>query len=402
MRRRRVKITGIGPVTPAGIGREAFWNGILEPVSRIRPYKKLEPEYGPLVAGFIDKLTIGDFVDPTHMPKGAARQTIFAVVGAVLALRDAGIAIDEFRAASSAIMIGSSVMDFGGVINSLDAVAKLGPRGAKPRTIYTFHSAGVPGAVGSVLGVTARTMTFQSSCCAGMDAIGQAADLVADGEADLVLCGGTEAPLYRFPILELRAAGLTSWSTDMAERQARPFDLWRTTGIVSEGACIFVLEPESSPRPGYSFVEGYAFANDRPGELCSGIVEANQLALASARRRPSEIDVVMAWGPGHLEIDPAEVRSLRATFGAHLSSVAVSSLKGAIGIALGAAPAIDVAAAALAQRHGILPPTTNWLHPDPACALNLSSRPTRLEHARTLVDSHGLGGINSTVILERC
>jgi 3-oxoacyl-[acyl-carrier-protein] synthase II len=402
MRRRRVKITGIGPVTPAGMGREDFWNGILEPVSRVRPYKKMEAEYGSLVAGYIDKLDAKDFGDPGLFPKGAARQTIFAIAASILAVRDAGIAREEMAEANCAIIVGSSVMDFGGVINTLDSVAKHGARGAKPRSIYTFHSAGIPGSVGESLGVTARTMTMQSSCCAGMDAIGYAADLVASGAAEIALCGGTEAPLYRFPILELRAAGLTSWTHDMASRQVRPFDLWRTTGVVSEGACMFVLEPESSPRPGYSWVTGYAFANDEVNVLCGGLVPSARLALAAADLRPHDIEAIVAWGPGHREIDAAEARALDDIFGPELSGIAAVSAKGAIGLPLGAAPAIDVAVAALSQKLGILPPTVNWQYPDPACALNLSARYRVLPHSRTLINSHGLGGINSSLVLERC
>jgi 3-oxoacyl-(acyl-carrier-protein) synthase len=402
MRRRRVKITGIGPVTPAGIGREEFWREIMEPVSRVRPYKKLEPEFGPLVAGYIDKLVMDDFVDPTLVRKGAARQTLFAIASSILALRDAGLPPEEFARGSCAIIVGSSIMDFGGVINSLDSVAKHGARGAKPRSIYTFHAAGVPGSIGEILGVTARTMTMQSSCCAGMDAIGQAADLVASGEADFALCGGTEAPLYRFPILELRASGLTSWTHDMASRQVRPFDLWRTTGVVSEGACMMVLEPEDSPRPGYSYVSGYAFANDEPDSLCGGLVASGRLALAAAQLRPHQVDAIMAWGPGHKEIDAAEVRALEKVFGSFLRNIPVVSIKGSMGLPLGAAPAIDIAAAALAQRSEMLPPTVNWQYPDPACRLNLSAAPRTIAHSTTLINAHGLGGINSSLILERC
>ena len=402
MRRRRVKITGIGPVTPAGIGREAFWNGILEPISRVRPYRKLNAEYGPLVAGYIDKLDIRDFIDPSLVPKGAARQTVFAIAATILALRDARISNAEVGASGCAIVIGSSVMDFGGVINSLDSVAKHGARGAKPRSIYTFHAAGVPGSVGEALGVTARTMTMQSSCCAGMDAIGYGADLVANGESDLVICGGTEAPLYQFPILELRAAGLTPSTHEMPSRLVCPFDLWRTTGVVSEGACMLILEPESSPRPGYSYVSGYGFANDEADVLCSGLAAAGKLALATAKIRPHQIEAVMAWGPGHSEINVAEVRSLTSVFGASLADIPVASTKGSIGLPLGAAPAIDVAAAALGQRLGMMPPTVNWRNPDPECALNLSNKSRVVSHGLTLINAHGLGGINSSMILERC
>src|SRR6266498_3217557 len=116
MKRRRVKITGIGPVTPAGIGREEFWKGILEPVSRVRQFKDLGEEYGPMVAAYIDRFNIAKYVDRTLLPKGAARQTLFAVAGAVLAVQDAGISQEDLAKLQCAVVTGSSIMDFGGTI----------------------------------------------------------------------------------------------------------------------------------------------------------------------------------------------------------------------------------------------------------------------------------------------
>jgi 3-oxoacyl-(acyl-carrier-protein) synthase len=235
-----------------------------------------------------------------------------------------------------------------------------------------------------------------------MDAIGYAANLVADGEVDLVLCGGTEAPLFRFPILELRAAGLTPFTCDMPARASRPFDLWRTTGVVSEGTCMFVIEPEGSSRTGYSYISGYGFANDEADCLCSGLASATRLALASAHLRPSQLEALVLWGPGHREIDHAETKALGRVFGSVPRGIPAMSSKGSLGIALGAASAIDVAVAALAQKMAILPPTVNWEHSDPACPLNLSNRSRAISHDSTLIQSHGLGGVNASMVLERC
>ena len=146
-------------------------------------------------------------------------------------------------------------------------------------------------------------MAISTQCSAGLDAIGHAASLVANGQIDIAICGGTEAPLHKFPLLELRAADLTPSSDQMASRIARPFDLWRTTGVVSEGAAMFVIESESSPRPGYSWISGYAFGNDEPDDLCGGMVSAAKQAIAEAKIRLSEIDALSAWGPGHKQVD---------------------------------------------------------------------------------------------------
>ncbi len=402
MHRRRVKITGIGPVTPAGIGKDNFWKGILEPVSRVRPYKALGEEYGPLVAAYITKFNVNDYAQQNGTLKGCARHTLFAVAGTMLAMQDAGIPVSALKEGRCAIVVGTSLMDFGAICRSADLVHARGARAASGRVVFTTHVSHVPEMLSHVLDVTAQTMALQSSCCAGMDAIGYAANLVATGQADYAICGGTEAPLHLHPLLELRAAELTPPTTEMPERLSRPFDLWRTTGVVSEGACMFVLEPEESPRRGYGFISGYAHASDDAGNPCSGIGVAAGLALAEARIRPQQIETISAWGPGHKLIDAGEARAMIRVFGAALSDIPVTSIKGAIGAPFGAAPAIQLAAAALAQQTSMIPPTVNWEYPDPACPLDLSRDPRPISHQLTLVNAHGLAGVNSCIVLEKC
>jgi 3-oxoacyl-(acyl-carrier-protein) synthase len=268
--------------------------------------------------------------------------------------------------------------------------------------VFSTTLTGIVEVVSQVCGIIGRTRAVQTSCCSGLDAIGQAAELVAAGEVDLALCGGTECPLHQFPLLELRAAGLTPPTTEMPERMARPFDLWRTTGVVSEGAAVLVLEPESSPRVGYSFISGYGFASDPPAAMCGGLVQSARLALAASRLRPESIDCINAWGPGHKAVDAGEADAMVAVFGKGLERVPVFSIKGAIGSPLGAAPAIQVAVAALAHQREMIPPTVNWEYPDPACPLNLCNRARSIRTDAALVNAHGVGGVNTSLVLQRC
>jgi 3-oxoacyl-(acyl-carrier-protein) synthase len=300
------------------------------------------------------------------------------------------------------VVTGSSLLDFGAIVNSIDTVARRGARGGQARTVFTANGAGVQEAINQALGSSARAMAIQSACCSGMDAIGYAAELVARGDVDMAICGGTEAPLHRFPMIEFRLAGLTPLNSEMSDRAARPFDLWRTTGVVSEGAAMFVLEPEDSPRPGYSFITGYAFANDEGDKVCSGVAMAARQALAAANLRPAQVDAISAWGPGHRLIDQGEYDALARVFHSDLPHIPAGSIKGAIGSALGAAPAMQVAAAALGQRFGKLPPTVNWRQSDPSCPLNLTPEFRSIDHDITLISSHGLGGVNACMVLERC
>jgi 3-oxoacyl-[acyl-carrier-protein] synthase II len=402
MKRRRVKITGIGPVTPAGIGRQEFWEGILSERSFIRPYRKLGDDNGPFVAAFLSSFDVRKHIGDFSLPKGTARHTQFAAAGMMLALSDAGIGMAELAQRSCSIITGSSLLDFGGIGGAIESVQKRGTRGAQARVVYTTTLTSVSDVLSRICGAAFRTMVVQTSCCAGLDAIGQAARLVAGGESDIAICGGTEAPLHRFPMLELRAAGLTPVTEEFSARIARPFDRWRTTGVVSEGACMFVLEPESSPRPGYAFVSGYSFAIDDGDDLCSGLLSAGRLALAEARLSVGDVEAVNAWGPGHKLIDRAESLVLEKMFGKALSNIPAVSIKGAVGAALGAAPAMQVAAAALGLSNGIVPATVNWEFPDPSCPLSLSNRNRLLPHDVVLVNAHGVGNINSSMVLLRC
>jgi 3-oxoacyl-(acyl-carrier-protein) synthase len=251
------------------------------------------------------------------------------------------------------------------------------------------------------VGGTTRAMSLQSACCSGLDAIGEAAALVASGESDLAICGGTEAPLHLHPMIELKLAGLAPGNPERPEQQCRPFDRWRTTGVIGEGACVLVLEPEESPRPGYASIIGHGYASDMAESSCRGLLEAVRLATGNAGLRPRDIEAVSAWGPGHKTLDAAESATMREYFGDGLGEVPVSSLKGAIGNPFAAAGAMQVGCAALGLVHGFVPPTVNWQLPDPACPLNLSARTRYISHRNTIVNAHGLSGSNSCLVLQR-
>lgn len=402
MIRRRVKITGIGPVTPAGIGRKAFSQGILESVSRVRAISSETSDFGPFVGAVVDGFDINDYIKRFPGQNGAARHTQFALAGAILALKDAGIPIEEFSSGAKALLAsGTSLMDCEGLKRSYDQVAKLGVKGAYTRAVFSANVASIASTVANALGLSPRMIAMQSSCCSGLDAVGYAAREIAEGKAEVALCGGTEAPLFTHPMIELRAAGLMSHSAEEPHKQCRPFDLWRTTGAVSEGACMFVLEPEASPRKGYAYIDGYAFSSDNQEGPCRGMFYAMQSALADARLSPKAIDVINAWGPGHREIDAAESRELINTFGSHLQNMAATSIKGAVGNPLGAAGAIQVASASLGLQQQMLTPTVNWEMRDPACPLNLFSQATKISHSTVLINAHGISGSNSALILSR-
>jgi 3-oxoacyl-(acyl-carrier-protein) synthase len=400
MKRRRVKITGIGFVTPAGIGKEAFTKGILSGKSFVGPVTRFDPAAGPFVASEILDFNLRSYL-PEVVKLRLPRHTQFALAATKLALSDAGLSIEDVKASSPLIVVGTSLMDSDVINKTIENVAKRGPRFGLKRVVYHGPVSSIAGAIAKWI-TAGRTLSLQSACCAGSDAIGHAAAMVASGESDLAICGGTEAPVFYHPMLELKMAGLSPDSAERPEQLGRPFDLWRPTGVIGEGACMLVLEPESSPRPGYAFVSGYAFATDpgdRPGE---GLREASQLCISNANLKRDEIDHVSAWGPGHREIDQVEASVLRDVFGPSIDRISISSIKGAIGNPLGAAGAIQVGCAALCIRDSFVPATVNWQFPDPECRLNLSAETRFCEIRAALVNSHGLSGTNSCLVLSQC
>lgn len=398
--RRRVKITGIGPVTPAGIGREAFFRGINESVSRIGMITKFKEEAGSFVGAEIKGFDLRNFA-PEENPRRLSRHTQFGLAAAILAIEDAGLTIGQISQLNPSVVTGTSIMDIDKISRGVQVVAQKGPRYSLASTIYESSVVNVPGKICNYLGVPARMIAVQTSCCSGLDAIGQAFDLIAEGQSDLAIAGGSEAPLSFHPMLEFNAAELSPASDQFPERACRPFDLWRSTGVLGEGASMMILEPEESPRPAYAWITGYGYASDAGGLAGEGISEAARIALANAGRRAKEVDYICAWGPGHRAIDTNEATALSRVFDAKLSEIPVSSIKGLIGTALAASGAIQTASTALSLYHGILPPTVNWETPDPQCPLNLSAQARYISANVAIVNAHGLSGSNAVVVLEK-
>ncbi|MCC5023515.1 MAG: hypothetical protein J6386_12360 [Candidatus Synoicihabitans palmerolidicus] len=227
MKRRRVKITGVGPVTPAGIGREAFWRGIQEPVSRIKPFTKLDSQWGDFIAGEVSDVHLQEASDRggAKHPRHLARHSRFGAIAAKLAVDDAGIDLGEFKYLTAAIVVGPSVMDFGGITESIHSVSRRGLRGVRPRVVETANVTHVAACISSTLNITGAMQSVQSSGCSVVDAIGAAAQIIASGEADIAICGGAESPLFLHPMLECRRAELTPSTIERAETHCRPFDL---------------------------------------------------------------------------------------------------------------------------------------------------------------------------------
>lgn len=400
MKRRRVKITGIGLVTPAGIGRDAFARGILENRSRVRAMAGFPDQAGAFVSARVDDFDLQQF-EPDVSTKRMPRHTQFAVAAASMAARDAGLDLREMDGQSTVIAVGASLMDFGVINKTVDVIRRRGPVFGLPSSVFSASVSAIGGSIGELMRGPARAMAFQSACCSGVDAVGHAAGVIERGEARYAICGGTEAPLYFHPMLELKMAGLAPGNPVEPEKQCRPFDMWRTTGVIGEGAGVMVLEPEESPTPALGYVSGYAYASDSIGKPEEGLAIAMEMALANAGVHKKQVDAINAWGPGHRILDAAESRAVHDVFGDRANDIPAFSIKGAIGNPLGAAGAIQVGTTLLSFAGNGLPPTVNWERADPECALCLSSEalPVACEHV--MVNTHGLSGTNACLLLSR-
>jgi 3-oxoacyl-[acyl-carrier-protein] synthase II len=231
--------------------------------------------------------------------------------------------------------------------------------------------------------------------------------MIRAGEAEIAIAGGADAPVTPLVMSMLIASGLSSCRNGEPEKASRPFDLSRDSGVVSEGACVMVLEDmaraESRGAQMYLEIRSYGKQRDRdPEKPASGLEDSMKIALANAGAATTEIDYISAYGPGHPVLDATEVQAIKNVFGSHAYSIPINSIKGVTGNAMAAGGPFQLTACALTIRDKMVPPTANYELPDPRCDLNFvvsNSRKAEINHA--LLNVRGLGGSACTMIVDR-
>ncbi len=408
-KRNRVAITGMGVLAPNGIGLEAFWESLLAGRSGIGPITLFDASgFKSRIAGEVKGFDPLDYIEPELKPKRMARHTQLAYVATMMALRDAGLDPDRLQLPSpTPVIIGVSTSAIDVIESVYVSLQEKGPN----RAPTTSSAASIPqapaNAIADKIGASAKAATISSACPSGLDALADAAAMIRSGEADIAIAGGADAPITPLTMASFIASGLSSCRNDEPERASRPFDLCRDSGVISEGAGVFVLENlERAQARGaqvYLEIAGYGKQRDldteKPG---SGLKHSMRGALANAGRMPSGVDYISAYGPGHPVLDAVEVRVIKRVFGDYAYSVPVSSIKGVTGNALAAGGPFQVAACALSIRDQRIPPTANYEFKDPECDLDFvptRSRKTTISCA--LINVRGLGGSASTMIVNR-
>ncbi len=409
IKRNRVVITGMGILAPNGIGLDAFWRSLLAGQSGIGPITLFDAsEFKSRIAGEVKNFNPLEYIEPVWKPNRMARHTQLAFAASMMALRDAGLDPDKLELPSpTPVVIGVSTSAIDVIERVYDSLQKNGPN----RAPTTSSAASIPqaaaNAIADRIGASARAATVSSACPSGLDALADATALIRSGEADIAIAGGADAPITPLTMSSFIASGLSSYRNDEPERASRPFDLERDTGVISEGAGVFVLEnlerAEARGVRAYLEICGYGKQRDlnqkRPG---SGLEDSMLTALANASRSPSIIDYISAYGPGHPLLDAIEVDAIKKVFGERAFSLPVSSIKGVTGNALAAGGPFQVAACALSMRDQIVPPTANYEVEDPRCDLDfVPKRARRMKVDWVLINVRGIGGSASSLVVNR-
>jgi 3-oxoacyl-[acyl-carrier-protein] synthase II len=409
MKRNRVIISGIGIVAPNGIGIAAFWDSVLAGRSGIGPISSFDAsDFKSRIAGEVKDFEPTDFIEAELKPRRMARHTQLAYAATMLALKDAGLDMKDLQLPSpTPVMIGVSMNAMDVLERALYAVRDHGPDRAPATTCATALPQAAANVIADRLGSCANATTVSSACPSGLDAIADAASTIRSGEVELAIAGGTDAPVTPLAMACFASAGLSSCRNDEPQKASRPFDLERDSGVVSEGACIFVLEnlerAEARGVEAYLEISGYGKQRDSEfDQPASGLEDAMKLALANAGRTIEDVDYISAYGPGHPVLDAMEVATIKKVFGERARSVPISSIKGVTGNPLAAGGPFQLAACALMMRDQVIAPTANYEVPDPECDLDfVPNRPRKQRLDCVLINVRGLGGSASTMVVNR-
>jgi 3-oxoacyl-[acyl-carrier-protein] synthase II len=399
----------MGVLAPNGTGLDAFWESLLAGRSGIGPITLFDATgYNSRIAGEVKGFDPLDYIEAELKPKRMARHTQLAYAATMMALQDADLDIDNLDLPSpTPVIIGVSTS----AIDIIESVYRAVQNQTPNRAPTSSAAASIPQAAANLiadrLGTWANAVTVSSACPSGLDAIADAAAMIRNGEAEVAIAGGADAPITPLTMASFFASGLSSTRNDEPETASRPFDLTRDSGVISEGAGVLVLEnlerAEARGVRSYMEIGGYGKQRDSDSSLpASGLEDSMNLAMANAGCTSADLDYISAYGPGHPILDAAEIHVIKRVLGPRAYSVPVSSIKGVTGNPLAAAGPFQVIACALSLRDQRLAPTANYETPDPECDLDIvPNRSRKAAMNCVLVNVRGIGGSASSLVLNR-
>lgn len=409
--KRRVVVTGMGVVSPLGSDLETFWNNLSSGVSGVGPVTRFDAsQLSTRIAA-----EVKDFEPTEYMDRKDARRmgrfTQFAVAASRLAVEHAKLDIQAYGPERVGVWIGSGI---GGLEvleeNSLTLLQR-GPGRISPFFVPMMIPDMASGQVSILLGAKGPNSCTVTACASGANSIGDAFRVIQNGQADVMIAGGTEAAVTLLGMAGFCSARAMTTRNDEPTRASRPFDANRDGFVLGEGAGVLILEElESAKRRGatiYGEVVGYGMTGDAyhmtaPAPEGEGAARAMAMALADAGMAPEEIDYINAHGTSTLYNDVNETTAIRRVFGDHAEKLAISSTKSMMGHLLGAAGAVEAIACLLTMQHSLIPPTINLEQPGEGCDLDYVpnvARPATVNACMS--NSFGFGGHNAVLVFRR-
>jgi 3-oxoacyl-[acyl-carrier-protein] synthase II len=405
---RRVVVTGMGVVSPFGVGIDAFWDGLSQGRSGVRRITRFDASpYPSQIAG-----EVPDFNAAAHLPRRDVVRTDafihFALISALAALGDSGVKIDG-QNDRVGVSIGTGMGGVPLLLSSWETLRREGMAGVSAYALPGSLPNMAAGWVSLRTGARGPLFSPTTACAASSQAVGDAFRTIQRGDADVMLAGGTDSLIHPLVIAGFSAIRALSTRNDDPQRASRPFDRERDGFVLAEGAGILVLEALEPARARgariYAEVLGYGLSADAHHPTASsseGPARAMQLALTDARLSPEAVDYVNAHGTSTQLNDQHETEAIKAVFGGHARRLAVSSIKSMTGHLVGAAGGVEAIATILALHHGVLPPTINHTTPDPACDLDYVPNQARRVPIRVAMsNSFAFGGTNAILVLGR-
>ena len=412
MSKRKVAITGMGILSPVGIGLEQNWQNIIAGNSGISTITEFDTTGMPSnMAGVIRDFDPANWLDGKSIRK-MDRFIQLGMAAGLEALKDSGLEITEANAHRVGVHVGSGVGGLGTIEKQTTTLFDRGPRRVSPFYIPSSIINMISGNLSIAVGAKGPNLAMVTACATATHAIGDAGRLIEYGDADVMLAGGAEAPITPTAMAGFGNAKTLSTRNDDPQGASRPWDAGRDGFVMGEGAAVLILEEmEHAKARGariYAELAGFGLSGDAyhmtsPSEGGEGAARCMQNAIRNAGMTMQDIGYVNAHGTSTSLGDVAETNAVKRAFGDHAASLPVSSTKSMTGHLLGAAGAIEAVYTTLAVHHGQLPPTINLEEPDPDCDLDYVSDGTREATIdAALSNSFGFGGTNGTLVMKRC
>ena len=408
---RRVAVTGLGTITPLGIGTEESWGNLTKGVSGIAPVTRFDASAFPSrIAGEVKDFDPSLYVEKKDIKK---MDTFihYAMGAAQMAMDDAGLEITPDNAERIGVMVGAGMGGLPAIERYYDQYLKGGPRKISPFLIPMIIINMASGHISIKYGAKGPNSSVVTACATGTHAIGDAYKMIQRGDADAMIAGGSESVICPLAFGGFGSAKALSTRNDEPEKASRPFDAERDGFIIGEGAGILILEEmESAKSRGakiYGEVVGYGMSGDAyhmtsPSEGGEGAARCMVMAMEDAKINAEEINYINAHGTSTPAGDAGETMAVKKVLGDSAYKTAVSSTKSMTGHLLGAAGAIESIFSLLAIERGILPPTINLENPDPECDLDYVPNEARDAQVNVAMsNSFGFGGTNATLIFKK-